>query len=203
MAAAVAALVVADCRGSRRGVWLFKPVASSVFVLAALAHGATGSRYGALVLAALALSWLGDVLLVPTESSRCFRGGIAAFAGAHLAYGAAFLVREVDPVRIALAVVPVGVAVFAATRWLRPHVPAEMAGPVTAYMAIISTMVVTAAGASRADPWTLVGALLFYVSDLTVARERFVAPSPWNAGLGLPLYYGAQLVLANTVESSP
>jgi uncharacterized membrane protein YhhN len=198
LAGAVAALVAADYRGSRAGVWLAKPLASSLFVAIALAHGALETRYGVLVLAALVFSWLGDVLLIP-DDARVFRAGIAAFALAHVAYVAAFAARGFDPARAALAAVPVALAVIAAARWLRPHVPADMRIPVNAYMAIISAMVVAAAGASRADPRILAGALLFYVSDLAVARERFVAPSPWNPLVGLPLYYGAQLVLAGTV----
>src|SRR5512144_280382 len=103
LAAAVAALLAADYRGSRLGIWLTKPLASSLFIAAALAHGATASRYGLLVLAALAFSWLGDVLLIPDESPRVFRAGIAAFALAHVAYIGAFAVRGVDLARLALA----------------------------------------------------------------------------------------------------
>ena len=205
LAAAVAALLAADYRGSRPGIWVAKPLASSVFVAAALAAGARESSYGQLVLAALALSWLGDVLLIPDGRPGVFRAGIAAFALAHVAYIAAFLVRGADLARMAVAVVPVLAAVVAAARWLRPHVGADMRVAVNAYMAIISAMVVAAAGASRADPMILVGAGLFYVSDLTVARDRFVAPGFRNGLVGLPLYYAAQLVLAATaigVESS-
>ena len=39
------------------------------------------------------------------------------------------------------------------------------------------------------------GALLFYLSDLCVARERFVVKSKWNGIVGLPLYYAGQLML--------
>jgi hypothetical protein len=45
----------------------------------------------------------------------------------------------------------------------------------------------------------LLGAGLFYVSDLAVARDRFIAPGFANAAWGLPLYYGGQLVLALTL----
>jgi uncharacterized membrane protein YhhN len=43
------------------------------------------------------------------------------------------------------------------------------------------------------------GAVAFYLSDLAVARERFVVSSRWNPTWGLPLYYGGQLLLASTV----
>jgi len=44
-----------------------------------------------------------------------------------------------------------------------------------------------------------VGAVLFFLSDLLVARDRFVAPGFGNRLLGLPLYYAAQLLLASAV----
>ena len=45
-----------------------------------------------------------------------------------------------------------------------------------------------------------VGAFAFYLSDLAVARQRFVVKSFTNKAWGLPLYFGAQLVLAWTVR---
>ena len=42
------------------------------------------------------------------------------------------------------------------------------------------------------------GAGLFLVSDLFVARQRFVAPGFVNRLFGLPLYYVGQLLLAST-----
>src|SRR5437016_4142120 len=78
MAIALAALLWADARGWRAGVWLAKPIASTVFVAAALAHGALASNYGQAVLLALVLSWFGDVLLIPSGTGF-LRAGLAAF----------------------------------------------------------------------------------------------------------------------------
>jgi len=47
----------------------------------------------------------------------------------------------------------------------------------------------------------LAGAVTFYVSDLSVARDRFLAPGFVNRLWGLPLYYGAQLLLAGSVTA--
>jgi len=77
-----------------------------------------------------------------------------------------------------------------------------MKAPVYGYMAVISAMLVSAAGAAPSDPAIFAGAALFYVSDLCVARERFVTPGFANGALGLPLYFAAQLVLAGTVASA-
>jgi uncharacterized membrane protein YhhN len=74
--------------------------------------------------------------------------------------------------------------------------------PVVAYVAVISLMLVTAMGASAAAGRAAigVGATCFYLSDLHVARNRFVSESFWNKSWGLPLYYAAQLILASTVS---
>jgi uncharacterized membrane protein YhhN len=73
--------------------------------------------------------------------------------------------------------------------------------PVVAYVAVISLMVVTAVGAAAATGQAAigVGGICFYLSDLHVARHRFVSQSFWNKAWGLPLYYAAQLILASTV----
>jgi uncharacterized membrane protein YhhN len=65
---------------------------------------------------------------------------------------------------------------------------------VIAYCLAISAMLWLALG--TAQPEVRLGALLFYGSDLFVARDRFVAPGAVNRLLGLPLYYAAQVLLA-------
>jgi len=197
---AVAALLVAVWRESKSGEWLLKPLASTGFVLSAWQHGALDSGYGRAVLAALCLSWWGDVLLI-SRKELTFLFGLGAFLLGHLGFAAAFLVRGVawEPAALAGAIALVPLVVVA--RWLLPKVSAEMKVPVVAYMLVITGMVSLAVGAAVAHhaPLIAVGALSFYLSDLSVARDRFVAPGFDNKLWGWPLYYGAQLVLAATV----
>ena len=42
----------------------------------------------------------------------------------------------------------------------------------------------------------LTGAVLFFVSDLAVARDRFIARTFANKAWGLPLYFSGQLLIA-------
>jgi uncharacterized membrane protein YhhN len=79
-----------------------------------------------------------------------------------------------------------------------PTVPKELKAPVVAYIAVISLMVATAASTNTLDAdWRIpVGALAFYVSDIFVARDRFAYPGLVNRYVGLPLYFGGQLLLA-------
>jgi hypothetical protein len=65
-------------------------------------------------------------------------------------------------------------------------------------MGVISVMVVAALATfgAHGNGAIVVGALAFYASDLSVARDRFVVHEFVNRLWGLPLYFGAQLVLA-------
>jgi uncharacterized membrane protein YhhN len=85
-------------------------------------------------------------------------------------------------------------------RWIAPHV-GDMAVPVVTYVVVISVMVVLAFGTfGDGASWLIpAGATLFFVSDLFVARNQFVAPGSVNRVWGLPLYYLAQILLALSV----
>jgi len=193
--------LVAEYRGSRWGIYTCKPLASLGFLGAALAAGAADSLYGRAVLAALVLSWIGDVLLMSSRSA-VFLAGLGAFLLAHVAFGAAFCLRgEAWPWTagaLALLILPAA----AVSRWLRPHLPPEMRVPVHAYIAVITGMLALAVGTAAAGSsiLILVGALAFYLSDLSVANDRFVRPGFLNRLWGLPLYYAAQLYLAASVR---
>ena len=162
----------------------------------ALAAGATGSAYGRWVLGALLLCAAGDVLLIPRGRPSTFLAGALSFLAGHVLFVVAFGVRGVDPLVCALGAVLASPPAILAIRWLRPSLSGSMRIVVYAYIGVISTMVV-AAGATGVVPIVL-GALLFYLSDLAVARDRFITPSFWNGAWGLPLYYGAQVLLAST-----
>lgn len=202
--AASAALLAAEQRDWRPGVWIAKPIAAAGFIAVAIANGALDSAYGQWILAGLVLSFFGDVLLIPREAKSTFFAGLVSFLLGHVAYTGAFAVRGLDPVATSVAALPVAAASLFALRYLWPHIQSrapKFQRPVLAYLIVISTMLVCAAGTfGRAgDPRILCGAIAFYVSDLAVARQRFVAQSFTNKLWGLPLYFGAQLLLAASV----
>jgi len=94
-----------------------------------------------------------------------------------------------------------GPAAVGAAFWLRPHLGNRQV-PVLAYVVVITVMVwggfSTAFGSSM--PWiAAAGASLFYLSDLAVARQRFVQESFVNRAVGLPTYYLGQFLLALTI----
>lgn len=200
---ATAALLAAERAAWQTGVWIFKPIAAAGFVAAAWALGAPATPYGTWILTGLVLSFVGDVLLIPKTSPRAFLAGLVAFLLAHVAYALAFAARGLDRLTIAVALVALLAVGLVALRWLLPNVQPSMRRPVLAYVVVISTMLACAAGTvgHAGEPLIFVGALAFYLSDLAVARQRFVAKSFWNKAWGLPLYFGAQLVLAWTARA--
>ncbi len=149
-----------------------------------------------------------DIYLIIDRRS-IFLAGLIAFLGGHLWYTAAFYVTAGLNLWTAIgvaAVLIIGIMVF---RWLQPHLDPRMKGPVTAYIVVISLML-TAAGSllgensvlPRLQIMVTVGALAFYISDIFVARNRFIKTAFLNRLLGLPLYYTGQFLLAFSVGSS-
>ena len=180
-----------------------KVVASSGFLTVAILGGALQSTYGKVLLAGLTLSFAGDAFLIG-ETQQAFLAGLAAFLLAHLAYVVAFAVNGINLRWLAVAALPViGIAVGIAM-WLAPHTPPELSVPVRLYTIVISGMVIAAIGTRGrgGSVLILIGALLFFLSDLSVAALRLVQTDFPTYVWGLPLYYAGQLCLALSVSQS-
>jgi uncharacterized membrane protein YhhN len=179
---------------------LAKAVASTCFVALAVINGANGSSYGRFILAALMLSWVGDVLLLSRRSSFLL-GGIAVFLLAHLAFAAAFTRVAIDQGWLLGSIVCTAISGVLLVRWLWPRLESFYRIAVPAYVAAIMAMASLAIGVSAASmPITVaIGAIMFAISDVSVAKDRFIESSFVNKVWGLPLYYVAQLLLAASV----
>jgi uncharacterized membrane protein YhhN len=198
---ACTALLVSERRGSRVGVWLFKPLAAACFVTVGLLCDPFESSYGRWILAGLVLSALGDVLLIPNERELVFLAGMLSFLLGHVAYCIAFLGLGVDLAGLAASAIVVLPFMAIVSRWLWPHLEGIFRYATPSYVIVISAMVLLAGSASfvSGNAALVVGAWMFAISDVSVARERFVTPGFVNGAWGLPLYFGAQIVLALTV----
>jgi len=197
---AVVALLFLDLRVPAAGA---KLIASSAFIGVAIVSGAWQSTFGRFVLVGLLFSWCGDMFLIGT-SDTTFLSGLIAFLLAHVAYIAAFIRLGYNRTWAIISAVPVAIVAVAVFSWLQPHIPAELDTPVKTYIAVISLMVVYAFGTRGAGATKLIlaGALLFYVSDLSVAALRLVQTDWPTYILGLPFYYGGQVCLALSVSHS-
>lgn len=194
---AVAALLYADRAQRPRAALWAKTAASLGFVLLGFVNANSNETFDRLVLLGLLFAALGDVCLA-LEGERVFLAGVGAFAVGHLAYAGAAQVYAGphDVPGYALLVVLPSLLAY---RWLFPRL-AAMRVPVAVYVAIITVMVVAALALHQLRPEPgrlfLVGALLFYASDLSVARDRFVHSAFLNRAWGLPAYYLAQICIA-------
>lgn len=194
---AVLCLVVSHRQDWSTGNLLFKPIASSCLVVLAL-RGGTEDAYSIGVMAAIGAFWVSDMFLIPHKSRRAFVAGmVAAFAG-HACYIGAFLMSGgftwLTPMTV-LALLP---ALWAVRRWLAPHLTGPMRTAVPAYGLVFAAMVALAVSYAWqiSNPAIAIGALVFAVSDLAVARHRFVHKTWRNKVWGLPLYYAGQSLLA-------
>ncbi len=187
--------------------WLslgFKTPLSILFVITALLQPRMMPKYFKFVLAGLILGLVGDVCL-GLPGLTAFRIGLVAFLAGHILYILAFIIlaRRTDWINtVNLLIIAISGLVY---WWLLPYL-GKMLVPVTLYIVVISVMVASAwaafrnPGVRRTGAWLiLVGAVLFYASDIFVAHDRFVTEQFYNRLIGLPLYYTAQFLLAFSV----
>ena len=177
-----------------------KTIAAGSFLAFGVSLGPTeyGTGGVALVLG-LMLSVVGDMCLLSTNH-RTFKAGILAFLLAHVAYIGLFLSVGIHWLWAVAGAGSVGLLAAGIGRFLAPFVQ-HMKHAVNGYIVVISVMVACGIGmgayqGSLDRAGLLLSAVAFFLSDLCVARQRFVAPSFVNKALGLPLYFGAQLGFA-------
>lgn len=174
-----------------------KPLATVlVVVLALVAGGDTGPLV--LTVVGLVLCLVGDVALLPQVDR--FVVGLGAFLLGHLAFIAALGAVGPDAPGLALvgaAVVALGAGVVG-RRIVRSAASTEpaLAGPVVAYLTVISAMVIVAWWTGVAI--AIVGATAFLVSDSVLGWRKFVGERRWMAVTVMVTYHLALAGLALT-----
>jgi uncharacterized membrane protein YhhN len=157
--------------------------------------------YRELVIGALALSALGDVCLM-FKGDRWFVGGLSSFLVAHLLFVGAFL-QGLPAIAVpwpAWLVIPYGAVLLA---YLLPRAGA-LKIPVLVYCAAIFAMVLSAAARDAAlggapAECALIGAVLFVLSDSSLAIRQFRGPYPAAQPLILSTYWLAVGFIAASV----
>jgi uncharacterized membrane protein YhhN len=184
--------------------WLeivFKPLTTLLFFVVI---GRPESTFARWVTAGIALSVVGDVALL-WDTNATFMVGLAAFLLAHLAYVSGFLGIAVWSPHVAVVAVVIAVATFLLLRAIWKGA-AGMHGPTIAYGVVISVMVVSASatvgGPFIMAPYAAVGAVLFYISDASLALNKFRRPIPHVALLAMGVYWLGQLGIAIAASAS-
>ncbi len=198
------ALLYFEKQANHKAVLPIKTLLSCLFIITAVFEAHLLPGYFYLLLIGLIFCLGGDICLaLPRE--RMFLYGLISFLLGHVFYLIAFFyVARLNSwtwFGSGLCVVLSGGIYF----WLRPH-RGSMNVPVLGYVIVITLMVAGAWSVlgSAHLAWNgrllvFVGALGFYVSDVFVARNRFIKPEFLNRSIGLPLYYGGQFLLAFSV----
>ena len=175
--------------------YLCKPLTLGLLIACALTLDPADPAVRAWFVAALALSLAGDVFLMLPKDLFVF--GLGSFLLGHIAYIVGMHVDGVSGPRFLVGIVIVGalLAVIGTPilRGVRTGPDPDLAGPVVAYMGVISAMVASAIGVGQVV--MVVGAGLFYVSDALIAWNRFVAETRHSRVAIMVTYHLAQVCL--------
>lgn len=164
------------------GVWteqrrvrvVAKPATLVALIAVAVALDPVDPTIRAWMVAGLVLSLAGDVFLLFEE--RWFVAGLASFLLGHIAYVVALQLAPTSIGWTAVGLLVVAAAIATIGRRIVAGVAGgehrALTGPVVAYLLVISAMVVSAFG--TVGIWAVVGSLLFYASDATLAWNRFL-----------------------------
>lgn len=166
------------------------------------------SLFSKLIQFGLFFSWVGDIALMFDERVEIlFVVGLAAFLIAHLGYAYAFIknitasnssFNLTNGLVMALPFVLVTGSFF---YYMRNGLPSELFLPVLAYTIVITVMGITSSWRKghvkpKTYNWILVGAILFILSDMVIAVNKFVVDFEYDAILNMTLYLSGQFMIA-------
>lgn len=209
IAAAVSALLAIAAEGGarrHRAFYVLKPLTTLLILgMAASAPHPSAAPvanvYRELIVGALLLSTIGDICLM-FAGDRWFIGGLSSFLLAHLLFVGAF-VQGLPAFAVpwpAWLVIPYGAALLT---YLLPRA-GSLKVPVLVYCAAIFAMVIAAAARHAAlddapSGCALIGAVLFVLSDSSLALRQFRGPYPFAQPLILSTYWLAVGFIAASV----
>ena len=134
-----------------------------------------------LLVAALAASWLGDVLLMK-ETNAWFTAGGISFMLSHFLFIAVYVTRIVFSLVNWFVIIPAAIVYFSVSaviiRLVQPTTPKAMVVPMYIYLLANSSMNIFALMQFMSNPClgsvvAYIGAVLFFVSDCTLFTVRY------------------------------
>ena len=186
---------VAVHEGRKALEYVCKPLTLVLLIGCALALEPDDTAVQAWFVAALVLCLVGDVFLMLPRDLFVF--GLGSFLFGHVAYIVGMHVDGVDGPRFLVGIVIVmALLMVIGTRILRgvrAGPDPGLAGPVVAYMFVISAMVASAIGVGH--PAGVLGAGLFYASDALIAWNRFIGETRHGRLAIIVTYHLAQVGL--------
>jgi uncharacterized membrane protein YhhN len=180
--------------------YLFKPLTTALILFLALLAPAASAFYQYAIAAGLVFSLAGDIFLM--LPAKRFVWGLASFLIAHLCYIVAFTARAGLREPLWLGLPFLALALVAA--WQITPRARGLRRPTTVYALVLITMAWRACvlWAVVGDAHALLaslGALLFILSDTTLAVNRFMRRFRYAQMVILSTYYAAQCLIAWSV----
>ena len=197
----VSGLVVSEYYNFKIGEYIFKPVAALSFVFISFKLGALESGYGRLILFSLALCAVGDILLLNRKLKISFFCGMLVFAIAHLLFSLSFIKSSTFAFASLVTFLPLIMILGCINfMYLLPRVPHKFKPFILLYGLAIFMMITSAYTFMYEQKLILIAAIFFVLSDIFVAKDRFIKRSTKNALLITPLYFAAQGLFAFSVS---
>lgn len=198
------AFIATDAHALR---WYSKTLLMPILIAAYywLAPQQARTAIGRWLIAALVLSWLGDVFLLQT-TDIFFQLGLGSFLLAHIAYMVTFnkAMYTHPPINAAYLRrnwlwLLLGGAYLSLFLYQLRHI-GDLLPPVVVYASVLLLMAFAALrrwGNTRRSSayWVLVGALLFLLSDSLIALNKFLLPLPFADLYIMVLYAAAQYLI--------
>eukprot|EP01135_Chromosphaera_perkinsii_P000636 Nk52_evm3s147 gene=Nk52_evmTU3s147 len=175
------------------------------------------TSFATYIFVGLFFSAIGDVCLVWEDDPDMFMKGMAAFAIAHVCYMCAF---GFFPLSVHL-LLPFAILSSYIYTHLHPGIEEQLKIPVMAYVAVIACMgwralvqIVSGTGGSedksmspevahRRRMRTIIGAVIFMISDVSLATAKFVTPYANSEKVVMSTYYLGQMFLAAATIDTP
>ncbi len=202
---AVFLLIRARIFEKKQQVYIFKPIATLLVITVALLsflEPAQNVTYVVGVLVGLVLSLGGDIALMFQENRKAFTLGLGFFLLAHVAYTVVFTILGHFSAWDVVSLMVLLAAGLSFYTLIKPNL-GRLQVPVIIYIIVISVMV-NRAVSTLINPFSFntgqavmitMGAVLFYISDVILAANRF-----WKAWkyhhISLVFYYIGQLLIA-------
>jgi uncharacterized membrane protein YhhN len=179
--------------------YIFKPATTILILFFALT--APASSYKILIVIGILFSLAGDIfLMLPSDQ---FLIGLICFLVTHIFYIVAFMSdsRFRRPIWPYVLLAVIAIAIF---ELLSGGITAAMKFPVAIYAAALSFMTAQALARnsqqqSVGSRLAAIGAVLFLISDTTLAYDRFITKFLAAHAIILSTYYAAQYLIALSV----
>ena len=204
LAVTVALLIRAEILGIKSQIYVLKPISTLLVIAVALLSLGDPTRnmtYSTGILVGLALCFGGDLALMFQDRRKPFMLGLVLFLLGHIAYTVAFSILGHGSGWVLLSTLVLLAAGLGFYRLIAANL-GSMRIPIILYFLVISLMVIQAtsllASPAISDSQAAMiigGAILFYISDVMLAANRFWRPWKYNR-ISLAFYYGGQLLIA-------